>query len=192
MKKVIVIVGLLLAALSAAAQSNIIYQEQDPKTGLRAYGTSDIIVRNGMTDRHPMKVNLIAVESTLGWSYALNIAVPELVSRAIPEGAILLIRTKSGEVLELSNTLGETLSRDWVGDWIEGTASKTYDNKARYTITREQLSALSGGVVKVRMQLSGETFDTEYKKDRLGAAIREHLAAIESIISAGSDLRSDF
>jgi len=192
MKKIVLSLALMMCALISWGQSQLIYKDQDAKTGLRSFGTSDIIVRNGMTDRHPLKVSLLAVESLQGWSYSLNISVAELTSRAVPEGSILLLRAKSGDVFELANTLSETQSRDWVGQWIEGTASKTYDNKASYIITREQLEALSSGVLKLRMQLSGGSFDTEYKKDRMGAAIKAHLAAIDSGISSGSDLRSDF
>lgn len=191
MKRLLITVCLLLS-VAASAQSTLIYKDQDAKTGLRSFVTSDIIVRNGMTDRHPMKLGVTVLETEQGWVYSLSISVMELVSRAVPEGAILLVRTKSGEVLELTNNLGETESRDWVGRWIEGTAQKTYDNKASYRITREQLEALASGVLKVRMQLSGETFDTEYKKDRFGAAIKEHLAAIDQGISSAADLRSDF
>lgn len=192
MKKIVLSLALMMCALISWGQSQLIYKDQDAKTGLRSFGTSDIIVRNGMTDRHPLKVSLLAVESLQGWSYSLNISVAELTSRAVPEGSILLLRAKSGDVFELANTLSETQSRDWVGQWIEGTASKTYDNKASYIITREQLDALSLGVLKLRMQLSGGSFDTEYKKDRMGEAIKAHLAAIDSGISSGSDLRSGF
>lgn len=192
MKKLVIAVCLILSALVAQGQSKLIYQDRDANTGFRSFGTSDVIVRNGMTDRHPLKVSLLAVETSDGWSYSLNISVPELTSRAVPEGSILLLRAKSGDVFEFANTLTEAQSRDWVGQWIEGTASKTYDNKASYVITREQLVALSSGVLKLRMQLSGESFDTEYKKDKFGAVIKAHLASIDSGISSGSDLRSDF
>lgn len=192
MKRFIISLCFQLSVVVAFGQSKLIYQDQDAKTGLRYLATSDVIVRNGMTDRHPLKVSLFAMETSQGWLYSLDVTVPELISRAIPKGNILLLRTKSGEVFEFENILSETQSKDWVGKWIEGTASKTYDNKASYRVTREQLEALSSGVVKVRMQLSGEVFDTEYKKDRLGSVIKAHLASIDSGISTSSNLRSDF
>ena len=192
MKKLVIAFCLILSAFVASGQSKLVYQNQDAKTGFRSFGTSDIIVRTGMTDRHPLKVSILAVESAKGWSYSLNISVPELTSRAVPEGSILLLRAKSGDVFEFANTLTEAQSRDWVGQWVEGTASKTYDNKASYIVTRQQLETLAAGVLKLRMQLSGSSFDTEYKKDKMGAVIKAHLAAIDSGISSGSDLRSDF
>ena len=192
MKRFIVALCSLLFAVTASGQSELVFSAQDAQSGLRSFGTSEIVVRNGMTDRHPLKVSLLAVETPMGWQYSLYIAVAELISREIPEGSLLLLRAKSGEVFEFANTLDAAHSRDWVGQWIEGTASKTYYNKAGFEITREQLAALSSGVLKLRMQLSGEVFDTEYKRDRFGSAIKAHLAAIDSGISMGSDLRSDF
>lgn len=153
-------------------------------------GTSDIIVRSGFTDRHPLKIGILAVETSKGWAYSLEVAVFELVSSAIPEGGVLLIRTKNDEVIELTNKLSEAQSTDFVGQWIEGTASKTYYNKGSYSVTREQLEMIAGGVQKIRVQVGGGVFDTEYKKDRMGAAVAAHLAALDA--TEAKDIRADF
>ena len=192
MKGFIFSVLFALAAWSASAQSHLIMNRQDPATGLRGLATNSVIVRNGMTDRHPLNVALLAGQSPEGWAYSLEVELVEVVSRAVPKGGILLLRTKSGEVIELKNDLDEARSRDFVGEWIQGTASRTYRNRASYEVTREQLAAISEGVVKIRLQLGGETFDTEYKKDRLGAVIGSHLAAIDAEIAKWSDIRADF
>ena len=34
---------------------------------------------------------------------------------------------------------------------------------------------IAGGVQKIRMQIGSGVFDTEYKKDRMGAAVAAHL-----------------
>ena len=94
MRRVVVAICLLLSVVLASGQSKLIYQNQDPKSGLRSFGTSEAVVRNGMTDRHPLKVSLLSVETSKGWSYSLDIAVPELTSRAIPEGSVLVLRAK--------------------------------------------------------------------------------------------------
>lgn len=195
MKKYILKLALLIAsAVTGAAQnsSQILLNTQNAESGLRNLGTSDIIVRNGLADRHPLKVSLIAAETSTGWSYTIYIAVSELVSSAVPEGGLLLLRTKSGEVLEFSNFLTKYQSIDAVGRWIEGTASKIYDNMAAYRVTREQLELISTGVIKLRMQVGGGSFDTEYKKDRFGAAIATHLRVIDAEISRNPDIRGDF
>lgn len=192
MKKIVLLIAVVLFPLLMSGQSTLIYNQQDAQTGLRAYGTSEIIVRNGITDEHPLKISLFAFGPAPDWKYSLNVTTTEIVSRAIPKGAILLLRTANDEVIELTNSLEASRSQDFVGRWIEGTASKTYDNKGIYTVTREQLENISAGVAKVRMQLSGETFDTIYKKDKFGAALKAHLETIDSAISAGADLRSGF
>ena len=192
MKGFIFSVLFALAAWSASAQSQLVMNRQDPATGLKSLATNSVVVRNGITDRHPLSVALLAGQSSEGWAYSLEVELVEVVSRAVPKGGILLLRTRSGEVIELKNDLDESRSRDVVGEWIQGTASKTYRNRASYGVTREQLAAISAGVVKIRLQLGGETFDTEYKKDRLGVVIESHLAAIDAEIAKGSDIRADF
>lgn len=191
MKKIIIVIALLIGAATVHAQtSKILFNSQEPTTGLNCMGTSDIIVRNGFTDRHPLKISILAVETSKGWTYSLEVAVYELISSAVPEGGVLLIRTKNDEVIELTNKLSETQSTDYVGQWIEGTASKTYYNKGAYSVTREQLEMIAGGVQKIRMQIGSGVFDTEYKKDRMGAAVAAHLAALDA--AEAKDIRADF
>ena len=191
MKRILVLCALTLS-MCAFAQPRLILQNQDPISGYTSLGTSDVIVRNGMADRHPLKVSILATQISDSWVYSLEIAVSEFTSKAIPEGGIFLIRTLSGNVYELANTRTEAESRDRVGTWIEGTSSKVYYNRASYPVTREQLEDISSGVSKIRMQLLGSTFDTEFKKDKLGAAVGSFLTLIDSVILSGSDIRSDF
>lgn len=195
MKKslLLVLLGAILT-IGAAAQpiTRVVVNNQDPKTGLHTLLTSSTIVRTGFTDRHPLRVSVMASERRAGWEYTIYVELADLVSRAIPEGAALLLRTKSGEVFELVNILTEYESKDIVGVWIEGTASKTYYNKAAYTVTEEQLETISEGVVKIRFQTSSGSFDTEYKKDKLGAAIAEQLHVLREAIAQSSDIRSGF
>lgn len=191
MKRFIVLLVLLLCALSAVAQSRLIMKKQDAQSGRRTLATSEILVRNGMSDRHPLKVGVVAVQAP-DWKYSLQVAVSETVSRAVPFSGVMLIRTKSGQTYELVNTLKEVDSRDFVGKWIEGTAIKTYENRASYAVTREQLDDIANGVVKIRMQLSDGAFDTEYKKEKLGEAVKAHLVVIDAEISMGGDLRQGF
>lgn len=191
MKKCIItaLLSLMVCALYAQS-SHLILNEQEPVSGYRCLGTSRISVRNGFTDRHPIAVSVLAVESASGWSYSLEIAVSELSPGAIPEKGILLIRTNSGEVIELNNILPEGRSTDWVGEWIEGTANKIYYNKGSYPISRQQLDEISKGVAKIRMQISGGHFDTEYKKDKMGAAVAEHISVLDGANT--TDIREGF
>ena len=77
MKKYILKLALLIASVVTGAAQNssqILLNTQNAESGLRNLGTSDIIVRNGLADRHPLKVSLIAAETSTGWSYTIYIA----------------------------------------------------------------------------------------------------------------------
>lgn len=196
MKKLAVLAACLLLSFSASAQaviSEILVNSFDPQTGLRSLATDQAVVRNGMTDRNPIKVGLMAVELPDGWHYSLSVAVTEYVSRAIPEGAILLIKTSKGEVIELKNTLDEITSQDFSGEVVTGSSVLVYENRANYQITQEQLMTIGRtGVQKIRLQRAGDYFDTEYKKDQWAKVISAHLLAVQAEIRKDKDIRSDF
>lgn len=195
MKKVFIVALLSFCCIFSNAQnaSRIVINDLNPETGGHGLGTSSILVRNGMTDKYPLKVHLLADnEGPDGWQYTIRITVTQLVSLAIPKGAVLLLRTSSGEVIELANNLDNLLSRDPIGTWVAEASAMIYNNAGHYSVTRKQLESIASGVVKLRMQIGGNTFDTEYKKDRLGAAISEHMAVIDKAISESSDIRAGF
>ncbi len=196
MKKLAVLAACLLLSFSASAQaviSEILVNSFDPQTGLRSLATDQAVVRNGMTDRNPIKVGLMAVELPDGWHYSLSVTVTEYVSRAIPEGAILLIKTSKGEVIELKNTLDEITSQDFSGEVVAGSSVLVYENRANYQITQEQLMTIGRtGVQKIRLQRAGDHFDTEYKKDQWAKVISAHLLAVQAEIRKNKDIRSDF
>lgn len=195
MKKFFIAVIFLFCCLCANAQneSRIVINDLNPETGCRGLSTSAILVRNGMSDKYPLQVCLIADnESPNGWQYTIRITVTQLESLAIPKGGVLLLRTSSGEVIELANNLDSYLSRDPLGTWVEAASVMIYNNAGHYPVTREQLESIAAGVVKLRMQIGGGSFDTEYKKERLGAAVAAHLSALDAAFAGPDDLRSDF
>jgi len=159
---------------------------------MRSVGSKGVVIRNGFTDRTPLTVTLSAYETPHGWAYGLLLQIPELVSRALPEGGIVMFRTTSGEIVEFKQTLPEHVSRDYVGQWIEGSASKIYYNSGAYLADLDGLSKLSEGVAKVRIQTSDSYIDIEYKKERWGKAMTEMLGELQASIESGADIRSGF
>ena len=192
MKKYILSLALALSCLTALAQSRVIVDRVDSDTGLRTVATSDLPVRNGMADKHPMLVGIIAQQSSGSCEYFLHVTLTEFESRAVPFKGVMLIRTASGEVLELSNTLQELDSRDFVGSVVQGTGLITYKNSASYRVTLDQLRSMSAGVVKIRVETASGSFDTIYKKDPFGDAVTAHLAVLLPAISKKNDIKSDF
>lgn len=80
----------------------------------------------------------------------------------------MLLRSATGEVIELRNEFDELASRDFTGSLVPGTTILTYHNKGSYAVTLDQLKLLAYGVQKVRIAFLGEYIETEYKKDKWG------------------------
>lgn len=196
MKRFILLVWACIIAAAAHAQavtSEVIYNSQDPETGLRTLGTNSVLIRNGVTDRHPLQVGLLALETSAGWMYTINLTLLENTSRALPKGGLLMIRTSSGEVLEFTNLLAETTSQDFVGRYVEESGTMIYENKGGYEASLEQLVKLGrSGVLKIRVQTLDGYFDTEYKKEQWSKVISAHVKTLQGAIRQNKDIRSDF
>ena len=196
MKRFILLIWACIIAAAAHAQavtSEIIMNSQDPDTGLRAIGTNSVTIRNGFTDRHPLQVGLLALETSEGWIYTLNVTLTEASSRALPEGGLLMLKTPAGDVIEMTNVLDALTSQDFVGRLVDGTTTWVYDNKGGYETDLEQLVAIGrAGVHKIRVQTQGGYFDTEYKKEQWSKVISAHVKTLQGAIRQNKDIRSDF
>lgn len=195
MKRFIVIFIAILLSRGSFAQDlpGLLVNQQDATTGMRTLSTERDIVRTSIMDKHPMQVGITAIQiGQSDWAYYLSVAFNELVSRPVGKGNLLMIRTASGEVIELQNSLEDIDSRDWHGRWIESAATMAYENEARYLVTPDELLAMSRGIVKVRVQIGGGHFDVNYKKDRMGGVVAVHLEAITREIAGGGGIREGF
>lgn len=188
--------ALVLAAVVAALLSVDAFGQSYDSTadGIRTIASKSEWVRSGMADKHPLQLSVVAVQNPDSgqWHHSLSVGVSSMISEAIPEGAILLIRTRSGDVIELKNSLDALTSQDFKGTIVAGTTIVTYTNQAMYDISEEDLRKLSGGVQKVRVQLAGETFDTEYRKDRWAPVLGPMLAELQALKNKSSDVREGF
>lgn len=192
MKRLIYIVVVMLAALPCFGQS---YDTGMHSDGFRFVGSSAEVVRTGFTDRHPFEISVTAAfnPTTQEWEHSLMIGVISITSEAIPEGAAILIRTGSGDVIESANTLDELSSRDFHGTVGPATGLISYTNHASYPISEDDLVKLArGGVKKVRIQLAGEFVDSEYKKDKWGEVILAQLRELSAAKNSSGDIREGF
>lgn len=196
MKRFIVAFVFMVFGFTLSAQvstSAIIMNGQDPVTGLRSLGTELKLVRNGLTDEHPLELALLAVETPNGWQYSITVTVAELISRSLPENGLLLLKTSTGEVIELTNHCDALTSQDFEGDLVSGTTTLVYHNRGSYSATMEQLIKIGReGVQKLRIQTPGGYYETVYKKEQWGGVITAHVKAIQEEIRKNKDIRSDF
>lgn len=188
MKKIALFIALIFVTFSASAQYST--TEAD---GFRFVATKHKVIRTGMTDRHPFEVSVAAAQNpeTKEWSYSLLIGVMETISHAIPEGGALLIKTTDGTVIELANQFDDLKSRDYEGRLVPGTAMRTYVNHGSYPITLEQLGEIATGVVKIRLQHSGEVVESIYKKDKWGEPVSTMILELGELMNQG-DIREGF
>ena len=188
MKKIALLIALSLVAFSASAQYST--TESD---GFRFVASKHQVIRTGFSDKHPFEVSVsAALDPANGqWSYSLLVGVMEFVSRAIPEGGALLIKTLDGTVIELANEFDELKSRDYTGRINPGSSLVTYVNHGCYQVTLEQLEALSTGVQKIRLQHSGEVIESVYKKDKWGAPLAAMIQELKGLMNQG-DIREGF
>jgi hypothetical protein len=115
----------------------------------------------------------------------------ELISHAIPEGGVLLIKTTDDSIIELANQFDDLKSRDYEGRVVPGTVTRTFVNHGSYPITMEQLEALATGVVKIRLQHSGEVVESIYKKDKWGNPMSEMIMELGGLVNQ-EDIREGF
>lgn len=188
MKKITFIIALLLVAFSASAQ----YATTEGD-GFRFVATKHQVIRTGFTDRHPFQVSITAALNPENneWSFSLLVGVMETISHAVPEGGILLIKTTDGTVIELANEFDELASRDYKGRVVSGTSMRTFVNYGSYPVTLDQLGALVTGVVKIRLQHSGEVVESIYKKDKWGEPISTMIMELVELMDQG-DIREGF
>lgn len=196
MKRFIVAFVFMMFGLALSAQvptSAIIMNGQDPETRLRSLGTESKTVRNGLTDEHPLELALLALETPAGWQYSITVTVAESISRPLPENGLLLLKTTTGEVIELTNHCDALTSQDFEGDLVPGTSSFIYRNLGGYSATMDQLIKIGReGVQKLRIQTSSGYYETVYKKEQWGGVMTAHIRAIQGEIRKNKDIRSDF
>ena len=184
MKRSAIVFALALLSISASAQF-----KRTEDDGFKIVATTSEWIRTGMSDRHPLRVGITASldPKTNVWYHALSIGVSSLVSEAIPEGSVLLIRTMAGGVIELKNSLDALTSQDFKGTLVAGTTIVTYTNQAMYNLSEEDLHKIAtSGVQKVRVQLLGEVHDAAYKKDKWSAIISAQLRELEGLKGQGN------
>lgn len=87
----------------------------------------------------------------------------------VPQNGRMLIKTKNGEVIELSCYPGSKYEIKQIS------GMKFLEIKAQFGITPEQIALLQNGVIKIRIELTnveGNTFyEKEFKKDKVGKII---------------------
>lgn len=193
MKKLIFTILASAFSLLAFSQNAEIIVDKINSDGSRFIGTNSINCRAGMTDRHPMEFAVTRYSE--GDKSALSIAVefPSMHSFKIPKGGLLLIKLGDDSTIELHNTTPTEDTQDIIGKYDTYTKMRTHRMHASYGVNPEQMERIINSTVKkIRVETAVETFDIEYKKDKVSSALRAQYLLVVQAAKNKKDLKSDF
>ena len=84
-------------------------------------------------------------------------------------------------------------TEDIFGTYDNVTKIRTHTMHGVYAITEAQIAQIAeNGVVKIRVERKTDTFDVNYKKNKVGDAVAAAYEAVKDAASGNSDLRSGF
>lgn len=191
-KLLLVLCATMVAGVSFSQNAEILIDKVDAD-GFRIIGTKPVNCRNGMSDRHPMMFSLLCCKQGDKSAWSIEIDFPDVKPFTINKGAIMLIKLNDAGVIELKQMKDASDVQDVVGTYNSMAGIRTYTMRASYEVSPDQLAAISkAGVAKIRVERASDTFDVEYKKDKVGPAIASAYALVTSTLGKSKDLRSDF
>lgn len=194
MKKLALIFAVVTCCWSvASAQTVGIFIDKTEADGSRFIASESVNCRNGMSDKHPMffAVTRFSLNNRIEWS--LSVDFPDIKSFKIPEGGRLLMKLSDDNIIELKQTLPTAETIDIVGTYNNMAGIRTYTMRGNYAITEAQIAQIAEkGVVKIRVERDTDTFDVNYKKNKVGSAISSAYEAIKEAAAGSSDLKSGF
>ena len=146
--------------------------------GIRLVATSETICRS-FTDRIVLAVSLHAIidEQRQDTAFAVEAHITTDSPLEVTKNDHMRLTLYDGSTITLP-----VLKEDWniVRDihLVNGAILTSYDIIPLFSITREQIKAISNGVKHVFINVSPNAYDKEFKKDKIGAAISEEYRAI--------------
>lgn len=181
MRKVIYFLALMLVSLSASAQK--IVDDRVTDTGLRLISCESKPFRS-MSDKVVLSLGLSASVKDGAVQYFLDATLASSEPISAPAGARMLVKTSNGNVLTLTEFSNNTLS-DNIGELknIGGIIIKTFTVNATYALSPEQIQQLLSGIVKIRIELNGDSnYEKEWKKDKIsGFLTKEYKILTEAV-----------
>lgn len=179
-------------AKSDAQNVRIDVDKVDAK-GFRFISSEFVNCRNGMTDKLPMSFAVVRASQGDKVDWSLLVQITDFRSFKIPQGGLMLIKLADDSIIELHQQFREWDTADIIGEYQTSAKMRTHTMKGSYEITEAQLRAIAGSTVKkIRVERDIDTFDVDYKTDKVGAAIRGGYNAVKGAASSTKSIYSDF
>lgn len=182
---------LFLAACSQVFAQKVIIDTVEK--GFRSTGTKETIVR-GFTDKLVLSVSLQSLisEERKDTIIVLGTKITGGMPLEIQKGGRMLLRLFDDSVIELkaSDACNGSV-RDIIK--IGNSVSHTYSITPIFDVTSSQLnSIIEKGVKKVRIEISPDFYEKEFKKDKIGKTLIEHRKNLLEAISKPKSFDRDF
>lgn len=181
---------LLTLCLNIPVFGQTILKDEVNSKGERIIVTSMEVARD-FKDKEVFSVGLSALQVDDFEQFFLCIKVASFDPYKIKSGAVLLIKTTNDEVLTLNAFSDYDASVREIHD-INNYVFSDYSTIAMYPITKEQIAALSQGVLKIRQETFGGTHNKEYKKDKMGFLVQKDFELVSSALSNKKDIYDGF
>ena len=174
------LVLLVLCAFCSIANAQKIEFDHVSKDGIRTIMGETVVVRS-FTDKVVFKVGLSASIFEEKVIYSVIVEATSLTPYKIEKGMKLLLKDKNKNIVSLEADGDFDASVRDVHN-ISGMVYSDYTTSALYTISEEQISQLSEGVLKIGQEHTTGWFDKEYKKDKIGAVLKKEYTLIQEAI----------
>jgi hypothetical protein len=191
LQKYMLLIALLVNSITGMAQ---VISYDKTRDGIRLVATEETVCRS-MTDRLVLAVSLVACvdEEKNDTTYSLITHITGSTPLEVSKNAPMLIKLMDDTVIELKAELGD---KEMVRDIIvvNNFVTHSYDINPYFAVTPEQLKAIiKTGVKKIRIDVSPEMYDKEFKKDKVGSVLRMKWAALkETLKKKGSTTGDSF
>ena len=178
MKKVLL---LFFCALCTMANAQKIVVDKVSPDGIRTIMGETVVVRS-FTDKVVFKVGLCASILNEKKSYSIIVESTSPTAYIIKKGMKLLLKDKNKNDVTLEADGDFDAS---VGDVhnINGFVTSDYTTSAFYTVSEDIITQLSEGVLKIGQEHTTGRFDKEYKKDKIGAVLKQEYSLIKNAIA---------
>ena len=183
----------LIMMLPNVAFSQIIYNKmENDSTRLKLAGMTTC---RSFTDSQVLNVGVEQViVNEADTAYFVAICINMMGAASIPDDGRMLLRTKSGEVIELYNSAstkfqmvkdyGTTTTAYTVGRYITVKSQKNSLTVNQvigyYPVEESTLTKLFDGVTKVRIELTVKKYEKEFGKDKVGKELEKHYIELKT------------
>lgn len=145
-----------------------------------------------LRDRTVFSVALMAEQDKeKNVSYFLSLKATSDIPITVKKEGILLIKLNDDSVLELHTQMEYAGTVRDIHN-INGFVYSDYTINPAFQISKEQISQISEGVKKIRLVTTTDYRDKEFKKDKIGAAIKAQYELIQEKLKETTSITDGF